>query len=470
MQLRRTLGLFDVALFFVVACSNLQWVATAAASGPSAIAVWIIGGLAMFAPLSIAVIFLSSHHPDEGGLYVWSKRAFGPFAGFLTGWTYWASTLPYFPALLYFAAGNTAFVVGSHATALTRAPAYFIVFALAGLALATIVNLYGLAIGKWLNNSGGLARWTITLLLVALGAATWWRLGSATPITLQTIRPGVHLKDLIFWSVIAFAWTGPEAVSFMGGEISNPRRTIPLGLAFAAPAVALIYIAGTVSVLTAITPQDVDPSSGIMQAIGQIAARFGWSALTPVAALLVGLSCIGSASAWCGAIARIPFVAGIDDYLPPAFGRMHPRWGSPVAALVAAAVISAILIFLGQSGTTVKGAYTVLVSSTVITTLIPFLFLFASAIKMHADPETPATIRVWGGKWTVLIAALVGFATTLIAVVFAGFPADDDPNKFLAVTKVIGLTAAVLLSGAAIYLLGRKKAAERRSHTLSHTS
>ena len=88
--------------------------------------VWIIGGLAMFAPLAIAVVFLSSHHPDEGGLYVWSKRAFGPFAGFLTGWTYWASTLPYFPALLYFAAGNAAFVAGSHATALTRAPAYFI--------------------------------------------------------------------------------------------------------------------------------------------------------------------------------------------------------------------------------------------------------------------------------------------------------------------------------------------------------
>jgi len=470
MELRRTLGLFDVALFFVVACSNLQWVAAAAASGPSAVAVWIIGAFAMFAPLSIAVIFLSSHHPDEGGLYVWSKRAFGPFAGFLTGWTYWASTLPYFPALLYFAAGNTAFVAGSHAAELTRSPAYFIAFALAGLALATIVNVYGLTIGKWLNNSGGIARWTITLLLVTLGVAALWRFGSATPFTLATMRPGLALKDLIFWSVIAFAWTGPEAVSFMGGEIGNPRRTIPLGLALAAPAIALIYIAGTVSVLTAVPPAHVDPASGVMQAIGRIASRFGWNALTPVAALLVGLSCIGSASAWCGAIARIPFVAGIDDYLPPVFGRMHPRWGSPVAALATAAIISAILIFLGQSGTSVKGAYTVLVSSTVITTLIPFVFLFGSALKMHAEPDTPRTIRIWGGKWTVLIAALVGMATTLIAIVFAGFPADDDPNKVLAVAKVVGLTVAVLLSGVAIYLAGRRKAAERRSHTLSHTS
>ncbi len=199
-------------------------------------------------------------------------------------------------------------------------------------------------------------------------------------------------------------------------------------------------------------------------------ARFGWGSLTPIAALLVGLSCLGSASAWVGAIARIPFVAGIDDYLPAAFGRMHPRWGSPVAALMTQAVVSAILIFLGQSGTSVRGAYTVLVSATVITTLIPFVFLFGSAIKMHAEPPTPNTIRIWGGKWTILIAALVGLVTTLTAIVFAGFPADDDPNKTLAVAKVIGLTAVVLLGGAAIYLAGRRRAAERRSHTSSHNS
>lgn len=457
------MGLFDVVLFFVVAASNLQWVATAAASGASAVTVWIIGGLAMFAPLSIAVVFLSSHYPDEGGLYVWSRRAFGSFAGFMTGWTYWASTLPYFPALLYFAAGNAAFVAGSRESALSRQPLYFIIVALSGLLLATVVNIYGLQVGKWLTNIGAIARWSVTLLLIALGALAWWKFGSATPITLTTLRPGVQIKDLIFWSVIAFAWTGPEAIAFMGGEIEKPRRTIPLGLAIAAPVIAAIYIAGTLSVLAAVMPQDVNPSSGVMQAIGHAASRFGWNALIPIAALLVGLSCIGSAGAWTGAVARIPFVAGIDDYLPPVFGRMHPRWGSPVAALITQAVISAILIFLGQSGTSVKGAYSVLVSATVVTTLVPFLFLFASALKFRAARATVQTIWIPGGQWTVAAAAIIGLSTTVVGIVFAGFPADDDPNKVLAVLKVIGLTAMMLLSGVAIYLLGRRRAAERRS-------
>jgi glutamate:GABA antiporter len=458
MQLRRTLGLADVVLFFVVAGSNLQWVATAAAAGASSIPVWLIGGCAMFAPIAIAVVFLSSHFPQEGGLYVWSKRAFGPFAGFITGWTYWASNLPYFPALLYFAAGNALFIGGTNGGALSASPTYYIAVALAGLALATVVNVYGLAIGKWLNNAGAVARWIVTLLLVGLGGLAWWRFGSATPINAMTMRPGIQLKDVIFWSVIAFAWTGPEAMPFMGGEIKHPRRTIPVGLAIAAPAIAAIYIAGTVSVLAVLHPQAINPSAGVMQAIGSVAARFGWSAVTPIAAALVALSCVGSTGAWLGAVARIPFVAGIDRYLPSSFGRMHPRWGSPVAALVTQAGIAALFIFLGQGGTSVRGAYDVLVSSTVVITLVPFLFIFAAALKLHAAPRTPEMVPIPGGKWTVALAALVGLTTTAAAIVFAGFPAGDEPDKLLAVVKVIGLTAMMLLGGVAIYLAGRRKA------------
>ncbi len=457
MHLRKTLGLLDVFLFFVVASSNLQWVATAAAAGPSSLVVWIIGGLAMFGPLSIAVVFLSSRLPDEGGLYLWSKRAFGPFAGFLTGWTYWASTLPYFPALLYFAAGNALFI-GGGASALGKSPWYFIAVALAGLTLGTIVNVYGLSIGKWLNNGGAIARWVVTLLLVGIGGLAWWKFGSATPIDAATVRPGLQLKDVIFWSVIAFAWTGPEGLPFMGGEVKNPRRSIPLGLALAAPAIAAIYILGTLSVLIAIVPHAVDPSSGVMEAIGSAASRLHWNALTPIAALLVTLSCMGSCSAWLGAVARIPLVAGIDHYLPAAYGRIHPRWGSPVAALLTSAGIAAVLIFMGQGGTTVGGAYQVLVSATVITTLLPFVFLFAAALKLRGSPRTPDMVRIPGGSVTVAVAAVIGLVTTLTAIVFAGFPSDDDPNKPLAVAKVIVLTAIVLGSGIAIYLAGARRA------------
>ncbi|MGA8533119.1 MAG: APC family permease [Candidatus Tumulicola sp.] len=458
MELRRTLGLTDVTLFFVVAGSNLQWVATAAAAGPSSLVVWVLGAFAMFVPLSICVVYLTSRYPEEGGMYVWSKRAFGPFAGFFTGWTYWASNLPYFPALLYFAAGNALFASGSNGGALGLSPWYFIGVSIFGLTLATVVNVLGLDVGKWLNNLGAVSRWTVTLLLIGIGVLAWWKFGPATPVTSQTIRPGFAVKDLIFWSVIAFAWTGPEAISFMGGEVRNPRRSIPYGLAMAAPAIGVIYILGTAAVLAALPSHTVDASSGVMQAIAAIAARIGWSVVTPVAAILVAVSCLGSCGAWLGAVARIPFVAGIDRYLPPAFGRLHPRWGSPVVALLTQAGIAAVFIFLGQSGSTVKGAYEILVSSTVLITMLPFMLLFASAMKLDDQTaESGGALRIPGGRGTIVAVALVGLTTTVAAAILAVFPADDDPNKVLSVMKVLGLTALMAGGGIAVYLLGRRR-------------
>ncbi|HKW45244.1 MAG TPA: APC family permease [Candidatus Eremiobacteraceae bacterium] len=452
-QLRRSLGLTDVAFFFVVAGSNLQWVATAAAAGPSSLPVWLIGLGAMFIPLAVSVVYLSSRYPDEGGIYVWAKRAFGPFGGFMTGWTYWCSNLPYFPALLYFTAGNALFIAGSNAGWLATSPLYFISVSIFGLALGTLVNVFGLDVGKLLNNAGGTSRWTVTLLLIALGAYVFWKAGPATPMTLATMHPGFHLKDLIFWSTIAFAWTGAEAASFMAGEIKDPRRTIPLGLIIAAPVIAAIYILGTASVLAALALNDTNALYGVMQAIEHVSNQFGWAFLTPLAAVLVTVSCFGSVGAWLGAVARLPFVAGIDRFLPTAFGRMHPRWGSPVVALLAQAAIAAVFIFLGQGGTSVKGAYDVLVSTTVVITLVPFVYIFASALKLHGG-DAAQTIRIPGGYPTVKIAASIGLLTTLVSIVLAVFPADSEPNKTLAVLKVLGLTAMMIVTGIVVYRRG----------------
>jgi len=455
-ELRRSLRFIDVVLFFVIACTNLQWVAFAAAAGPSSLPVWLIGCACMFIPLSIVVVYLTARYPDEGGMYVWSKLAFGPFAGFMTGWTYWASNLPYFPALLYFTAGNALYLIGGNATPLANSPAFFIGVSLAGLTLGTIVNVLGLDVGKWLNDIGATSRWIVTLLLITIGALLLWRFGSATPIDLTSLRPGLGLKDLIFWSTIAFAWTGPEAIAFMAGEVKDPRRTIPHGLALAAPAIAAIYIAGTASILVALQAAHVSGIYGVMQAIESGAHRLGWFALTPVAALLVTVSCLGSVGAWLGAVARLPFVAGIDRYLPRAFGRMHPRWGSPVAALLTQAVIAAFFILLGQGGTSIKGAYDVLVSTTVIITFIPFIAVFASAIKLHSG-DAPGGIRIPGGRVTVTAAALLGLFTTAASIVFAVFPPGDEPNKVLAVIKILGLTAVMVGSGVVFYRLGGRQ-------------
>lgn len=453
--MKRSLGLLDVALYLIIAGSNLQWVATAAASGPSAFAVWIIGLFAMFVPICVAVVYLISIYPDEGGMYIWSKRVFGRFAGFMTGWTYWMSNLPYFPALLYFMVGNALFLIPNGSRYLNNAP-LFITLSIAGLAIGTIVNYFGLDIGKWLNNIGAASRWAVTLALIAIGAYAISRFGLATPITRPSLVPGASVKDLIFWSTLAFAFVGPESVAFMAGEIKHPQRSIPLGFLIAAPVIVTIYLAGTFSVLGSVSADKVDSLYGVMQAIDAVATHVGWGALIPIAAALVTISCLASVGAWLGSIARIPFVAGLDKYLPASFGTMHPKYHSPVASLLAQFAIAAIVIFVGQGGTSVHGAYEVLVDMTVLITMVPFLYMFLAAI-FAKDVPAPGTFAIPGGRATVVTACVVGLFTTTASMVLAASPAADEPNKVLAVAKIIGLTALVLIAGGFAYHIGTKR-------------
>ena len=146
--LRKALGYRDLLLFYIATTFSLRWMATAAAAGPSALVIWVLGAAGLFVPLVFATVELSSRFPQEGGLYVWTREAFGPFAGFMSGWLYWCSNLPYFPSLLYFAAGNLLFVGGDNWQPLAASSGYFVVVALGGLGLTLALNIAGLDLGK----------------------------------------------------------------------------------------------------------------------------------------------------------------------------------------------------------------------------------------------------------------------------------------------------------------------------------
>src|SRR5207237_2752750 len=141
---------------------------------------------------------------EEGGVYVWSKRAFGPFAAFLTGWTYWGSNLPYLPGLLYFGAANALFIGGPAWQSLSSNSAYFIAVSLVGLTIAVVMNVVGLNVGKWLNNAGALAGWVPGLLLIAFGIAAWNRFGAATDVTARSPATSPTLTRVLLSSTFAF--------------------------------------------------------------------------------------------------------------------------------------------------------------------------------------------------------------------------------------------------------------------------
>jgi amino acid transporter len=442
----------------ITACASPQWAATAAAAGPSSLVVWLLGGLGMFVPIGVCVVFLSSRHPAEGGLYVWSKRAFGPMAGFLTGWTYWLSNLPFLTALLYFAAGSALYFVHRSGVTASAPAAYFVGFSFVMLTIAVWLNLRGLGVAKWLSSAGAHARWLETLLLVALGGAIWWRFGSAAPLNATSLMPEFRLQDWIFWGTIAFAWTGAESISFMSGEIKDVQRTVPRALVTAAPVVAAIYLLSTAAVVVSVAPEQMSALYSVMEAIRLGAERLGVAWLIPLGALLVIVDRMGGFGLWFGVNSRLPFVAGIDSYLPASFARVDPRTGAPTVALWAQAAVLVLFIVVSQAGTTVKGAYNVIVNLMVLVSMLPFLALFATAIKLSGSSPVPGEVHIPGGRFTVIACALLGLATTLGAMALALVPAAGEPRPLLSVLKVAGTTALLLAIGLVIYGAGRARA------------
>ena len=458
-RLHRAMGFRDLLLFYLVTGFTVRWIGAAASAGPSAIVIWLGAAVLFYVPLMLTVLELSSRYPNEGGCYVWSKRAFGDFAGFMTGWNYWVCNLPYFPGLFYFTAASALFIGGASWQGLTDSPAYHVTFSLVALAVVVTLNVRGLGVGKWLHNIGAVGVWVPALLLMALAVLSYARFGSPTPFTAESLVPSTRLKDIIFWSTIAFSLSGLESASMMGDEIRNPRRNIPRALVIGGVLITLFYILSTVAMLVALPRAQILSLQGFMLSVQQTSDRVGVVGVTAVAALLITVGGVGQAGAWFAAGGRLPFVAGIDRFLPAAFARVHPRYGSPHVSLLLQAGVAAVFIFLGQAGTTVKGAYDVLVSMSIIGYFIPYLFMFASMIKLQNEPAGPEVIRVPGGRPVATLLAGIGFCVTAATICLALIPADDEPNKVLAVTKVAGLTGMLLLGGAAVYVTGTRRRA-----------
>src|ERR1700756_1496594 len=460
------MGLWDVLLFNIVTILGPRWVAAAAHNGTSSVTLWVSAALCFFLPTAFVVVELSTRFPEEGGLYAWSKEAFGEFHGFVAGWTYWVYTLFYFPGLLMASAAMAAYIRGSSAAHLAQSRTFLMAGSFSILIVAVILNIIGLNIGKWLQNAGGVATYLPLSMLAVIAVMVYWKHGSATPFAWTNKKPTFDLDTVNFWSQIAFAFTGLELVSSMSEEVRDPRRTLPRAVFGAGALIAFMYIAGTFAILTLVPAGDLDPKSGVFQAIGVGAGILKVAFVGVLAAILVSVGNAGGVGSTVAGIARVPFVVGIDRYLPQAFGKIHPKWKTPHISMLVQAGVSGFILLLSQIQTdTVQAAYQLLILAAIILYFISFLYMFAAAVKLAARPDrknNERAVLVPGGKIGVWLAAGLGFVVGLGSIVLSLIPPGEEANKPLFEMKLVGGTVAAILLGLVLYWRGaRQKAKER---------
>jgi amino acid transporter len=457
LQLRKTMGFWDVLLFNIATVLGPRWIAAAGHNGTSSISLWVLAAVFFFVPGALVINELSSRFPEEGGLYAWSREAFGPFHGFVAGWAYWIYTVFYFPGLLLASASMSAYIVGGRGASLAQDRTFLLTVSLSMLVVAVVLNIIGLNVGKWLQNAGGVGTYVPLLMLVGIAAVVVWRHGSATHFTLSNMMPAWNWDTVNFWSQIAFAFTGLELVSAMSEEVRDPRRTLPRAVFGAGVLIALMYIVGTFAILSLVPAADLDPQSGVFHAItvGSVVLRIGL--LGMLAAILVTVGNAGGVGSTVAGIARVPFVVGVDRYLPAAFGKIHPRWKTPYVSILVQAIVSGAILLASQINETTRGAYQFLIDAAIILYFIPFLYMFAAIIKLARRKdrkENQHAVLVPGGIVGVWIAGGLGFIVVLIGIIVSLVPPGDSSDKLGFELKLVGGTVASVLLGLILYWRG----------------
>jgi amino acid transporter len=442
-------------LLFVVAVFNLNVVPSIAANGGVTIWLWIISLILFFWPQGIAVIELAHRYPGEGGVYLWAKEVFGDFHGFLSGWCYWTNNMLYVPTVMLYFVGVSVYALGPGHQGLAENKIFAMLASAALLALLTVLNIVGLGVGKWLNNLGAIGTFIAAAVLITLGVTIWWRFG--TTVTAADFRIPADPKFVLnSFGVICFGLVGLELASVMGDEIREPQKTLPGAVAWGGVISGALYIGATLTLLIAIGKNDISVLQGIVQGVSQMARKVDIAWIIAPFAVMLSLSIAGIGSAWMGGSARIPFVAGLDSYMPAAMGKVHPKYATPYVALIVQGIVSLILIVLDftLSGG-VQEAFQKMLSAAVVLQLIPFLYVFAALVKFAWRGS------LQGGRYgrsKLMFAGVAGFVTTTLAIIVAFFPAKQITSLWKYEVTMFGITLGfIALAVFFFFVYGRMK-------------
>ena len=455
-QLKRILGLSDLSFFLIAALVNLNSVPVVANAGPVALVLWVAGFFLFFIPQAIAVLEFSKRAPQEGGIYVWNKKAWGDFHGFVSGWAYWVNNIFYVPTLLFYIIGFILYIGGSKTASLATNPFFMMSVSLALLWIITYLNIRGFGVGKWIQNLGASGTFITAITILVIGVITAFTRGASNDISISAIIPSLgNWQFLALLSIVCLNYVGLELGSVISDEIKKPEKNIPRAVIIAGASTVLLFLVVTSSLLIAIPYKEIGIIEGILQGIEHAASAIGFGWIVFPMAILMIMNAAGNTSAWLSGAARIPYVIGIDKYLPSSLGTVHPKHNTPHVALIVQGIASSFVIVIAAIGSTVGDMYMFLLQTTVVLQLIPYVYMFAALIKVRATYGNENAY--FKNKIVTLSAGFIGGAMTIFGIAFAFVPSENVSSIFIYEIKLVISCVGFIIPAIIFYYLNNRK-------------
>jgi basic amino acid/polyamine antiporter, APA family len=427
-ELPRKLGILDatVMIIGIVIGSGIfvlpNLIARDLPSAPAILSVWIISGILSFFG-ALAYAELGAMMPATGGLYVYLREAYGPLCAFVSGWTFMLAVL----------SGGTAWLAVTFSIYVAHfIPLTFVmskIVSLALLAVLSAVNLIGVREGAWVQRTFTVLK--IVGLIMLITAATLGR--SATP-HLNTVRPQpfslAHFG--VAMAACLMAYNGWSYVSFIAGEVKDPKRNLLRSLVIGMAVVATLYVLANVAYMKVMTISEIAATERVA---ADVATRIMGAVGGTFVSLVVLCSIVGAVNGCIFTAARIPFAQAQDGLFFSRFGYVHPRFQTPAFSIVMGGLWTAVLI--------VSGSYETLYSYSILAAWIFYtLSVLAVYIFRRKMPDTPRPYKMWGYPYTL-------WAFIAISAWFIVNALVTQPRPSLMALVIVG-------TGVAAYRIWRK--------------
>jgi APA family basic amino acid/polyamine antiporter len=389
-QLERRLGPLDAAAIVV---SNVIGggiffvpiiVAQLVPSPMAMLGVWLAGGALAFAG-AMAYAELAAVRPHAGGEYVYLRDAFGPLAAFLTGWT---SFIAGFSGAIAASAVALADYVSRFVPMTTQAKP---IVALTAILALTLIHVRGLGPGRLVQNVLAGLKATGIVLFIAIGFA----IGDGRAANIIADGQASAIPWFLAMVPVMFSYSGWNAAAYVAEEVRNPTRNVPLALGLGTVAVVMLYLGLNALYIFAMP---IDQIAGLRDGrlMDHVAERLFGTAGGNLLAAFVIVSLAASISAMTLAGPRVYFAMARDGVFVRAAGRVHPRFHTPVAAIVAQGIWSSVLVLSGTLSqlVTYTGFAVVLFSGLAVAALF---------VLRHRDPGATRPFSALGYPWAPAI-------------------------------------------------------------------
>ncbi|MGJ7911074.1 APC family permease [Neobacillus sp. LXY-1] len=443
MENKKKLRLFDSVLMAVTVVLVAESVAPAAAVGPSQFFWWILLLIGFFLPYGLVSAELGTTYDDEGGIYDWVKRAFGPRNGGRVAWFYWINYPLWMGSLAVLVPTTITEIFGHEFGSISA-----IIISLAFIWIVTVISFFRISDSKWILNMAAIFKVFIMVSLGGIGIYFAFTQGVANTFNMKTMLPSMDISSLSFLSVIIFNFLGFEVVTSMAGEMDNPQKDIPKALIMGGALIAVFYLLAAFGIGVAIPFKELTTDSGLIESFSTLlGSGAGW--FVAIIGLMFIFTLAANLISWAYGVNYVALYASENHSLPKIFKWKNEKTEMPIGAPLLNGIIASVLVVIVplMNNFGLEDIFWSFFALNMVTLLASYLFMFPAFLKLRKmDPDRERPYKVKATGFMLKVIAYVPFVLLLMSVVFTVVPLNLSKDEIVGkLPLLIGTITSVLI-------------------------